>query len=375
VEIVACRHLNAADLDTSDPYAKITCNGTELMSSVKWRNLNPVYHEKFELDVTNSSAKLNIAMYDYDYIGSDDFLGQIELRMSDFADGMEKHETYQLRGEEIEADEDFDRGEIEVKVRWTTRKFEQDLMIEELRERKAVRIQAWARRIASVTELRRRRKKRDNLLVLVRKRSVQITNTCRILIARKKLRLLRRRRNACIKIQKRARVRMARNETKYRRRQFKAAVKIQALMRGCLALGVVKRKRQEIKDGLDANATTIQKNIRRKIARMVVAFKKMERKMLLEAAEAEKEDNDVEEEDDDEGPSVSEWVKTYGVDPEYGLRRNRRMTEAYFQRIIRMAFVRLVTKYVSCYTIVLSSFSFCNGLLVSLDLILPACIL
>jgi hypothetical protein len=34
-----------------------------------------------------------------------------------------------------------------------------------------------------------------------------------------------------------------------------------------------------------------------------------------------------------------------------------------------------VDQYVSCYTIVLSSFSGCDGLLVSLDLILPACIL
>jgi hypothetical protein len=33
------------------------------------------------------------------------------------------------------------------------------------------------------------------------------------------------------------------------------------------------------------------------------------------------------------------------------------------------------TLYVSCYTIVLPSFSCCDGLLVSLDLILPACIL
>lgn len=38
VEIVACRHLNAADIDTSDPYIKLTCNGYELESSVKWRN-------------------------------------------------------------------------------------------------------------------------------------------------------------------------------------------------------------------------------------------------------------------------------------------------------------------------------------------------
>ena len=101
IELVACRHLNAADLDTSDPYVVISCNGTQLQSTVKWRNLNPVYYETFQIDVTNSGAKLNFSVYDYDYIGSDDFLGQIEFKMGQFADGAEFHDTIQLRGEDI----------------------------------------------------------------------------------------------------------------------------------------------------------------------------------------------------------------------------------------------------------------------------------
>ena len=130
-------------------------------------------------------------------------------------------------------DEDFDRGEIEIKVRWAPRRFEQDLIIEELRNRKAIVIQAWARRIAGM-ELKKALKKREALLKLVKRRSVQITNTCRICIARKKLRHRRARYNACLKIQKRARIRQARNETQRRRRAYHAAIAIQKIMRGFL---------------------------------------------------------------------------------------------------------------------------------------------
>ena len=74
--IIACRYLNAADLTTSDPYCDIFCNGRNLQSSVKWKNLNPTYYESFEIDVTNPSAKLNIQVKDKDYFGSDDLLGR-----------------------------------------------------------------------------------------------------------------------------------------------------------------------------------------------------------------------------------------------------------------------------------------------------------
>jgi hypothetical protein len=75
--IVRCRYLNVMDISTSDPYCEINCNGISLQTSIKWRNLNPEYHESFEIDVTNPSALLNIVVKDKDYFGADDFMGQV----------------------------------------------------------------------------------------------------------------------------------------------------------------------------------------------------------------------------------------------------------------------------------------------------------
>lgn len=87
LQIVKCRYLNAMDFDTSDPYCEIYCNGIFLQTTIKWRNLNPDYYESFEIDVTNPSAELNIVVKDKDYLGSDDFMGQILLKLSEYEDG------------------------------------------------------------------------------------------------------------------------------------------------------------------------------------------------------------------------------------------------------------------------------------------------
>ena len=59
-------------------------------------------------------------------------------------------------------------------------------------------MQAWARRIAAITTKRERLKSVQLLMTQVLKRALQITNTCRIRIARKKLRKLRKRYVRCV---------------------------------------------------------------------------------------------------------------------------------------------------------------------------------
>ena len=134
-----------------------------------------------------------------------------------------------------------------------------------------------------------------------------------------------------LKFRKRARIRQARNETKYRRKRYHAAKNIQKIMRGFLAVGIVKRVKKERKDALNRTVTVIQSGVRRKLATMLVNRKAEERRFLREQEEAEKEEDEFGDEEE-EGPSVQEWLQTYGVDPEYGLRRNRRMTDRYFKR-------------------------------------------
>jgi hypothetical protein len=183
--ILRCRHLNVMDVTSSDPYCDIFCNGTNLQTSVKWRNLNPEFHESFEIDVTNPLAQLNIQVKDKDYLGADDFMGQVVLDLNDFADGETHQQVYQLKGEDITIPEDFDRGEIEVRIRWAERIFEDDQARIDMQRRMIVRIQAWARRISALMLLRLLRKERSEKLLIVKRSAIKITNTCRIRLARK----------------------------------------------------------------------------------------------------------------------------------------------------------------------------------------------
>lgn len=183
--IVRCRYLNAMDITSSDPYCEINCNGLMLQSSVKWANLNPEYHESFEIDVTNPSALLNIVVKDKDYFGSDDFMGQIKIPLSEFADGKEYEKSYQLLGEDVKALDDADRGEIQIRLRWAERKFEDDQALDKLKHNKLVRLQAWVRRIQGLVVLKKLRVERAALMKMITLKAVKITNTCRIRLARK----------------------------------------------------------------------------------------------------------------------------------------------------------------------------------------------
>lgn len=149
----------------------------------------------------------------------------------------------------------------------------------------------------------------------------------------------------------------------FRRRKLHSqkATVIQARMRVCLAKSLVARMKAKIQGDLDATATVIQKYARRKIVLLRVGEAK--RKSLLrrptESRDSGEGEEDDEEDDADSSDSavqerkanraraahqpVSSWIKTYGRDPEYGLKRNRRITARLFQKMLTMRFVRLVT--------------------------------
>ena len=68
---------------TSDPYVVITIEPkpkhkvSKMKSSIKDRNLNPVWNESFVVDLSNVdySSRLIVTIYDHDSFGSDDFIG------------------------------------------------------------------------------------------------------------------------------------------------------------------------------------------------------------------------------------------------------------------------------------------------------------
>lgn len=123
-------------------------------------------------------------------------------------------------------------------------------------------------------------------------------------------------------------------------RHFKATI-IQTRMRVCLAKARVLRIKAQMSADLDATVTVIQKNVRRMIVRCADARRKAE-EYRRRQTQAEDDGMSLE---TLERPPVSSWIKSYGVDPEYGLKRNRRITERLFQRMLKMRYVRFRSRF------------------------------
>ncbi|CAM9115659.1 unnamed protein product, partial [Ectocarpus fasciculatus] len=343
LSIIAARHLNAADLGSSDPFCDIFCNERRLQTTVKWTNLNPIWNEDFQIDVTNPEAGLNIVVKDYDYIGDDDFLGQMVVQMKELADGKIHHRTILLKGENLSENDDFDRGELEIRMQWTDRVYDQDVEALLSRGHMACRLQAWARMMAAKRVRRIESTALAEKLIMVRKMSVKITNTCRIRLAKKELKRLQRRWKASIKIQKRARIRIAKLIYFYRLERWRACKEIQRIGRGYIGRGEIKKRIKAKRMRYYNAAVVIQRRARFNYAKMLVNKLKEERNEKLIAALPE-----GEYELPPPAP-VAEWIDTYGYDTEYGLKRNRRMTETYFQRLLRHPFLRLKTRFGDCF--------------------------
>ena len=81
--------------------------------------------------------------------------------------------------------------EIEVKVRWAPRRFEQDLILKSCRNRKAIVGQAWARRIAGMELKKEKVKKREALHSLSSDLAWKLLIHVASILRRKKLRRLR----------------------------------------------------------------------------------------------------------------------------------------------------------------------------------------
>lgn len=105
--------------------------------------------------------------------------------MFDFADGKEHPLIPLLKGENPKIHEELDRGEMECRVKWSERVFEDDQIRIEMKKIMLVRLQSWFRRISALMPLRALRKEREQAFMTMKKAATKITNTCRIRLARK----------------------------------------------------------------------------------------------------------------------------------------------------------------------------------------------
>jgi hypothetical protein len=69
-------NLVAADSNgLSDPYVEIRVGKRVVKSATQRRTLDPVFEETFEFDIWSILDKITLTVYDWDVVGSNDFLG------------------------------------------------------------------------------------------------------------------------------------------------------------------------------------------------------------------------------------------------------------------------------------------------------------
>jgi hypothetical protein len=209
---------------------------------------------------------------------------------------------------------------------------------------------------------------------------------------------------AALKIQKRVRIWIAKRVFRRKKLHFKMARKIQTVARIYLARRLIAKMKADIQASLNASITLIQKNIRRYLILKWYGIKRQEiekfrkhyvvtqqleflqnntnipghSQLMMDAVNAqqifnEEESRQKQNEEADEiagvnkfrftvlgfgniendefnqrfitsmDEKVSDYIDTYGKDEEYGLKRNRRITERLFKKILRMRFARILS--------------------------------
>ncbi|KNC46600.1 RapGAP/RanGAP domain-containing protein [Thecamonas trahens ATCC 50062] len=83
VNVIRGRDLAAKDKrGTSDPYVVVKVDGSEFRTSVVKKELNPRWNELFSCPVHSNQAVFHLEVWDWDKIGSDDFMGESKLSLS-----------------------------------------------------------------------------------------------------------------------------------------------------------------------------------------------------------------------------------------------------------------------------------------------------
>jgi C2 domain len=251
LRIVRCSHLPAVSLDSSysDPYCLIYCNNKLFRTTTKWGTLHPHYEETFEMDVTNPLATLRIEVRDFPkvpipgYKGA--FLGQKTLTIGNYKDGRPHHMVCQLKGINKftggDSDQKYDRGEIELEIKWGDRLYEFDLELRQMKTVMARRLQCWARKMAAKNRLKEYRKEREELQKMASRASELVSSAIRMKIAIRRVAYLKLYKIAALKIQLAVRVYQAKCKLYNRRIEYKNATIIVCACRCYLARKLLAR--------------------------------------------------------------------------------------------------------------------------------------
>eukprot|EP00299_Pterocystis_sp_00344_P015109 c7530_g1_i1.p1 GENE.c7530_g1_i1~~c7530_g1_i1.p1 ORF type:complete len:118 (+),score=33.78 c7530_g1_i1:36-389(+) len=98
VRVIRARNLVKADRNSSDPFAKVTCEGHSHSTDVVPTTLNPCWNEILEFKLSKKEQIVSIQIFDHDTFSANDPLGHVQVTTNDLEEGVEKVLLLNLEG-------------------------------------------------------------------------------------------------------------------------------------------------------------------------------------------------------------------------------------------------------------------------------------
>jgi len=118
VRVVEAHHLASMERSgTSDPYVvlKSSFNTQKFKTKVMKKTLTPKWEQEFKFFTSKPEGSIHVQMFDKDLISKDQFMGEVKIQVSDFADGQNHENWYKLENEPQKKKIDKNQGEIKLK--------------------------------------------------------------------------------------------------------------------------------------------------------------------------------------------------------------------------------------------------------------------
>ena len=99
IRVMAGRHLMVCDASGfSDPYCCIFFDGQEYRTEIEFQTLNPVWNAQFNIPITGLSKDIQIGVYDSDRYSNDDFMGMVQIPLSELENDKVFEDWFPLKG-------------------------------------------------------------------------------------------------------------------------------------------------------------------------------------------------------------------------------------------------------------------------------------
>ena len=121
---------------SADPFPVMTVEGNDCKGSVKKKCLAPVWLERFELPCEDPDSVFSFEVMDHDNFGAADFMGCCKIKLATLKDERAHRNWHKLGNTSGEQDE-HERGEVELCLRWCHDKARAWLMPNRVREGKS----------------------------------------------------------------------------------------------------------------------------------------------------------------------------------------------------------------------------------------------